>query len=174
DGIVVYKPNNQNEKPAEGDEVSMIQKVLELPDLNTMIVETTIPEQNAYRISEGALVEMRLDAVAGRTFMGRVGSLGQIVPVKSRQEPSKGFDAVVSIDSPDRDAMRPGMAARLSIIERVVSDAVAIPEQAIIYRGEDAFVRLKGIWGESERAVTIGARQLGEAIVTEGLRDGDE
>src|SRR5690606_20046681 len=61
DGIVVYKPNNQNEKPAEGDEVSMIQKVLELPDLNTMIVETTIPEQNAYRISEGALVEMRLD-----------------------------------------------------------------------------------------------------------------
>ncbi|MDQ2076446.1 efflux RND transporter periplasmic adaptor subunit [Marinimicrobium sp. ABcell2] len=174
DGIVVYKPNNRDEKPAEGDQISLIQRVLELPDLNTMIVRTTIPEQNAYRISEGALVELQLDAVAGRTFKGRVQSLGQIVRVKSRQEPSKVFDAVVSIDNPDRDVMRPGMTARLSIIERIVSDGVAIPERAIIYRGEDAFVRVKRFWGESERAVTIGARQLGKAIVTEGLRNGEE
>lgn len=173
-GMVVYKPNNQGEKPAVGDEISLIQKVIELPDLTSLIIETTIPEQNAHKVGVGDKVELRMDAIPERTFTGRVESLGRIVRMKSRQEPSRVFDAVVSIDNPDQSSMRPGMAARLSIIERLVEDGVAIPEQAIIYEDERAFVLIKGPWGESRQEVTIGARQAGEAIVTEGLKDGDE
>lgn len=172
--MVVYKSNSQGDKPAIGDEFSLIQKVVELPDLQSLIIETTIPEQNAHKVGVGDRVELRMDAIPERSFTGRVDSLGRIVRMKSHQEPSRVFDAVVSIDDPDQNRMRPGMAARLSIIERLVEDAVAIPEQAIIYEEERAFVRIKGPWGESRREVTIGARQAGEAIVTEGLNDGDE
>ncbi len=173
-GMVVYKPNNQGEKPAVGDEISLIQKVIELPDLTSLIIETTIPEQNAHKVGVGDKVELRMDAIPESRFTGRVDSLGRIVRMKSHQEPSRVFDAVVSIDVPDQSSMRPGMAARLSIIERLVEDAVAIPQQAIIYEDERAFVRIKGLWGETRREITIGARQAGEAIVTEGLKDGDE
>lgn len=173
-GMVVYKPNNQGDKPAVGDEISLIQKVIELPDLQSLIIETTIPEQNAHKVGVGDLVELRMDAIPESRFTGKVDSLGRIVRMKSRQEPSRVFDAVVSIDDPDQSSMRPGMAARLSIVERMVEDAVAIPEQAIIYEGDRAFVRIKGAWGETRREVTIGARQAGEALVTEGLDDGDE
>lgn len=174
DGIVVYKTNNDGEKPAEGDQFSLIQKVLEIPDLDSLVVETTIAEQLAYKVKVGDRVEIRLDAVPERTFTGRVEDLGNIVRVKSRREPSKVFDAVVAIEDPDVEAMRPGMAARLSIVQRVEQEAVAIPQHAIIYEGKKSLVRLNSLVGEVKREVTIVARQGGDAIVTEGLQDGDE
>lgn len=173
-GIVVYVPNNDGNKPAEGDQFSLIQKVVEIPDLDSLIIETTVDEQIAYKVKVGDRVEIRLDAIPERSFSGQVESMGRIVRLKSRREPSKVFDAVVSITNPDPELMRPGMAARLSIIERVAEDAVAIPQQAILYRDNKAYVRVKTLTGEREREITIAARQGGEAIVTEGLQDGDE
>lgn len=174
DGIVVYKPNNDGEKPAEGDQFSVIQKVIEIPDLNSLIVETTIAEQLAYKVKLGDRVDIRLDAVPERTFTGKIQSLGNIVRVKSSREPSKVFDAEVAIEDPDIDALRPGMAARLSIVQRIENDAVAIPQHAIVYEGDQAYVRVQSLVGEARREVTIVARQAGDAIITEGLQNGDE
>lgn len=174
DGLVVYLPNNDGDKPAEGDQFSLIQKVIEIPDLNSLMVETTIDEQIAYKVKPGDKVEITIDAIPDRTFNGTVASMGKIVRLKSRREPSKVFDATIEIDNPDVEVMRPGMAARLSIIQAIVSDAVAIPQRAIFYREGRAYVRKVSIAGESEQAITIVGRQGGEAIVTEGLSDGDE
>ncbi|BFM19204.1 efflux RND transporter periplasmic adaptor subunit [Gilvimarinus japonicus] len=173
-GIVVYKPNNEGDKPAEGDQFSVIQKVIELPDLESLIIETTVDEQIAHKVSAGDRVEIKLDAVPERTFTGKVDSLGRIVRLKSRREPSKVFDAVVRIDNPDTDAMRPGMAARLSIVQRIEPNAVALPQQALMYRDDKAYVRVKSLTGERQQEVTVAARQAGEAIITEGLNNGDE
>ncbi|WP_339616992.1 efflux RND transporter periplasmic adaptor subunit [uncultured Gilvimarinus sp.] len=173
-GIVVYKPNNEGDKPAEGDQFSVIQKVIELPDLESLIIETTVDEQIAHKVSAGDRVEIKLDAVPERTFTGKVDSLGRIVRLKSRREPSKVFDAVVRIDNPDTDAMRPGMAARLSIVQRIEPNAVALPQQALMYRDDKAYVRVKSLTGERQQEVKVAARQAGEAIITEGLNNGDE
>lgn len=173
-GIVVYQANNDGDKPAEGDQFTVIQKIIELPDLTSLMIKTTVPEQNAHKVKVGDRVEIKLDAVPEKTFTGRVESLGRIVRLKSRREPSKVFDAVVRIDHPDTDAMRPGMAARLSIEQRVEPEAVALPQGAVYYRADKAYVRLQGLTGEREREVTIGARQNGKAIVTNGLNNGDE
>ncbi|MDO3384435.1 efflux RND transporter periplasmic adaptor subunit [Gilvimarinus sp. SDUM040013] len=174
DGLVVYLPNNEGDKPAEGDQFSLIQKVVEIPDLNSLIIETTVDEQMAYKVQVGDKVEIRMDAIPERTFNGKVASMGRIVRVKSRREPSKVFDAIIELDDADSSVMRPGMAARLSIVQKVVSDAVSIPQHAIFYRDGAAFVRTTSLTGESEQSVTIAARQAGEAIVTEGLNNGDE
>lgn len=115
EGIVVYLPNNDGNKPAEGDEIFFVQKVLELPNLSDMVVKTTIPEQQISRVAVGQIVSIKLDAVPERSFRGQVISLGQIVRVKSNQEPSMVFDALIAIDEPDTRVMRPGMAARLEI-----------------------------------------------------------
>ncbi|HEY7884116.1 MAG TPA: efflux RND transporter periplasmic adaptor subunit [Cellvibrionaceae bacterium] len=174
EGIVVYKTKNDGSKPAEGDQFSVIQKVIEIPDLTSLIIETTVAEQLAHKVSVGDRVDVRLDAVPERTFSGRVDSLGRIVRVKSRREPSKVFDALVVFDEADTDVMRPGMAARLSIVQRVEKNAVAIPQSAVVYEDDKSFVRIKGGLGEGLREVTIVARQAGDAIITDGLKDGDE
>jgi HlyD family secretion protein len=174
DGIVVYKIDPEGNKPAEGDQFSSIQKVVEIPDLSHLIVETTIPEQIAYKVSVGDRVELSFDAIPEQRFVGEVESLGKIVRVKSREEPSKVFDAIIKIDNPDPEKMRPGMAARLSIIQGIISDAVSVPQTAIVYQNDKSYVRVNGSFGERLKRVEIEALREGQAIISSGLKDGDE
>ncbi len=174
DGIVVYKADHKGNKPAEGDQFTPIQKIVSLPDLNNLIVKTTIAEHKSFEVQPGDKVEIKFDAIPERIFGGTIKSLGKIVRVKSREEPRKVFDTIIQLDTPDPSIMRPGMAARLSIIQSVVADAVAIPEHAIIYRNNLAYLRVRAIWGESTRRVHIIERQEGNAIISKGLRTGDK
>lgn len=174
DGIVVYVPNNDGEKPAEGDQVSLIQKVVELPNLETMIIETTIPEQVINRVRVGQQVKIAIDAIPERAFAGEVASLGQIVRVKSREEPSMVFDAIIKIRDPDIDVMRPGMAARLEIIDRELENVVSLPASAVVYEQDQTYVRVNSLFGPQRRAVTIAGRQSGTVILSEGVSSGDE
>lgn len=173
-GIVVYVPNNDGEKPAEGDQVSLIQKVVELPNLETMIIETTIPEQVISRVRLGQPVKIVIDAIPERTFTGEVASLGQIVRVKSREEPSMVFDAVIKILDPDIEVMRPGMAARLEIIDRELKKAISLPASAVIYENDKTYVRVNSVLGTQRRAVTLAGRQPGTVIISDGVSAGDE
>lgn len=174
DGIVVYVPNNEGEKPAEGDQVSLVQKVLELPNIEKMIIETTIPEQVVSRVRVGQHVKISVDAIPETVFLGEVASLGQIVRVKSREEPSMVFDAVINILNPDIEVMRPGMAARLEIVDKEIEGAISLPTSAVIYQDNNAYVKVNTLFGSRRRAVTIAGRQLGKVIISEGLSDGDE
>ena len=174
DGIVVYVSNNDGEKPAEGDQVSLIQKVVELPNLQTMIIETTIPEQVINRVRVGQQVKIAIDAIPERAFAGEVASLGQIVRVKSREEPSMVFDAVINIHDPDIEVMRPGMAARLEIIGQELENVVSLPASAVVYERDKTYVRINGLFGPQRRAVNIAGRQSGTVILSEGVSSGDE
>ena len=174
DGIVVYLPDHEGNKPAEGDSVFFAQKLLELPNLSRMIVKTTIPEQEISRVFLGQEVEIKLDAIPDKTFSGKVASLGQIVRVKSREEPSMVYDAELSIDSPDIDVMRPGMAARLNIIEKKLEHVVALPESSIKTQDEQHFVEVKSLLGSKLAEVEVLGRQEGQVFVTGDVQAGDE
>lgn len=174
DGIAVYVQERDGSKPAQGDQIFVARKVIELPNLEKMQVKSTIPEQEVSRVSIGQKVKIHFDAIPNRVFNGKVSSLGQVVRVKSRQEPSMVFDAQISIDNPDRELMRPGMAARLSIVEDQLSDVVLLPESSIHYDGDDSLVFVKSVIGKSSKPVNILGRQNGKVIVTGDLADGDE
>lgn len=174
DGIVVYLPNNEDSKPAEGDNIFMAQKVIELPNLNKMIVETTIPEQDVSRVAIGQLVQIKLDALPDRLFNGKIESLGKVVRVKSRLEPSMVFDAVISIDNPDSSVMRPGMSVRLDIIEKQLDKVIELPPESIHYDKDDSFVQIPSLFGSKQVAVKIVGRQNNKVLVTGELKDGDE
>jgi len=174
DGIVVYIANHDNKKPASGDNVFMAQKLIELPNLEQMIVTTTIAENDVSRISIGQRVAIELDAIQDRTFWGKVESLGQVVRVKSRQEPSKVYDAVISIEQPDVDLMRPGMAARLKIQESQLKAVTTVPVKSIYYEGEQSLVKVKGTLGQSSIKVHILGQEAGNAYIQGDFANGDE
>lgn len=174
DGIVVYVPDHDGSKPAEGDQVYVARKVIELPNLDKMIVKTTIPEQDISRVTLGQAVKIKLDAIPDKRFSGKVSSLGQVVRIKSRQEPSMVFDAEITIDNPDVELMRPGMAARLNIIEKQLNDVVSLPESSVHYSGDKSFVFIKSMFGQSEKPVQIVGRQNGRVLVEGEIDSGDE
>jgi len=174
DGIVVYLPGEEQKKPASGDNVFMAQKLIELPNLNKMIVKTTIAENDVSRISIGQRVAIELDAILDKTFWGKVSSLGQVVRVKSKQEPSKVYDATITIDDPDVELMRPGMAVRLKIQEQQLSQVISVPLKSIHYEKHQAQVFVKGTLGQSAVDITVLGQSAGSAYIKGDLSNGDQ
>jgi multidrug resistance efflux pump len=111
-GCVVYVVEDEEDgKPRVGGEVWQGRDVIEIADLSQMEVDARVPEPDAGRVSVG----LRLDANPDKLFTGRVTELGRVFHPKSPETPSVVFDATVSIDNPDPELMRPGMAAEVTI-----------------------------------------------------------
>lgn len=174
DGIVVYLPGEEQKKPAAGDSVFMAQKLIELPNLNKMIVRTTIAENDVARISVGQKVAIELDAIQDTTFWGKVSELGQVVRVKSQSEPSKVYDATIVIEQPDVELMRPGMAARLKIQEQQLTQVITVPVKSLHYNEKQAQVFVKGTLGSRAVDVNLLGQNAGKAYIQGDLANGDQ
>ncbi|MCW8999526.1 MAG: efflux RND transporter periplasmic adaptor subunit, partial [Kangiellaceae bacterium] len=130
DGIIIYKSDHQGKKVSNGDNIWMGRQVLGLPSLDKMIVKAKILEADAGKVSVGQKVEVVLDAVPERVFKGKISELGRVFRRKSREQPNIIFDAKIALDKADAELMRPGMAARIKILNQVVEE-IASSEVAV-------------------------------------------
>ena len=173
DGYVVHVESWNGDKPKVGESVWSGRSVLEIADLTSMEVEAEVAERDAHHVRDGQQVEVRLDASPDRVFTGKIKRLGKMFHTKSQDVPTMVFDAVVSIDEPDDELMRPGMAARVEILVPSEDDVIQIPESAVHMTpaGASVDVRRGAIWSAVE--VTLGPRWERRVVVFEGLEDGD-
>ena len=174
-GYVVLVPDWRGDKPKVGETVWRGRPILELADLSHMQVAAEVAEADAGYVEEGQQVEIRLDAAPDRLFKGRIRRLGRLFRTKSKDVPSKVFDAVIDIDNPDTELMRPGMAASLEILVPTPEPVIQVPEQAVRRSDDGAWVEVRrGGSRRSEQApVTLGSRWQGKVVVDAGLEPGD-
>lgn len=170
-GMVVYQADSEGKKPRIGDDVWLGQTILEIPDLASMLVEAVVPEREAARVSQGQLVEVRLDAAPNRIFRGQITSLGNVFYAKSAEKPSIVFDAVVNLDAPDVDLMRPGMAAAADIIVEQSDAVLFVPLDAVHFKAGSPYVILVG---GAERTISLGRRTDEGFEVLSGLEVGEQ
>ena len=168
-GIIVYKKNWSGKKKAVGDRCWFGENIVELPDLSKMEVAIVIPESNAGKIKNNLPVEIRLDSNPDRIFKGKIESIGRIFRSKSKEQPSIVFDAIASIEEPDSELMRPGMAAGVDIIISSKRDVIQIPEKAVIYHEKGIFVWKKTLFGKEMVQVIIGEQSGNMVEVIKGL-----
>jgi RND family efflux transporter MFP subunit len=172
-GIIVYTPDWDGKKKNVGERCWIGESIMELPDLNKMEVSAVIPEPEAGKIKSGLDVEIRLDSNPDRVFKGKLTSLGRIFRTKSADQPSMVCDAAVTIQDPDPEMMRPGMAAGVDIIVSSRAGVLQIPENAIVYREEGLFVWKKNFSGKQSSKITLGSRSGGMVEVLSGLDEND-
>jgi multidrug efflux pump subunit AcrA (membrane-fusion protein) len=172
-GMVVYSTDWRGRKKAVGDSCWMGDNILELPDLSRMQVEAVIPEPEAGKVKTGLPVEVRLDSNPDKMYKGEIKSLGRIFRTKSSEQPAIVFDAVITVEDPDPQAMRPGMAAGVDIIVSSRENILQVPEAAIVYRENGLYVWKKSLTGKKLVAVSIGVRSGGMVEVLEGIKEND-
>lgn len=172
-GIVVYTLDWDGKKKAVGDRCWIGENIMELPDLTRMEVAAVIPEPEAGKLKTGLSVEIRLDSNPDRVFNGKLDSLGRIFRTKSAEQPAMVFDASITIQDPDPEKMRPGMAASVDITVSSKANVLQIPETAVIYREEGLFVWKKSFTGKLATPITLGARSGGMVEVLAGLDEND-
>jgi membrane fusion protein (multidrug efflux system) len=139
--------------------------------VNPVKVTAGVPERYASDVHPGASVRVRFEALEGRSFEGRIGYVGTAVNPRNRTFP-------VEFTMSNMGGMiKPEMVANVSLVRRVVQQALVVPQNAVVRvtNGQAVFVVKKegDIETVEARTVTVGMSQNNMVTITSGLSAGD-
>ena len=138
-------------------------------DTGTVKVSGGVPERFSGQIERGTPVEIAIEG--GATFTGQVGFVGASVEPQSRTFP-------IEITVPNAGGtLKPGMIANVRVARETVTEALVVPQEAVM-RVEDGYLvyvaQPQGTELIAEaRSVVLGPSQGNRVIVDAGLQAGE-
>jgi HlyD family secretion protein len=173
DGMVIYRPNGEGEKPSVGDNVFFGQPVLELAVIEQMQLKAQIAEPDSGKIKLGQRVKIMIDGTQELVLQGEVVELGRVFRDKSTQDKRRIFDAIISFVQPEGTIIRPGMTARIEVVTQVIDNALTLSSQAVHLQNGEGRVKISGMFSEKYQMIDV-AHIVGDKVVIEsGLSQGD-
>ncbi|MFK7957416.1 MAG: efflux RND transporter periplasmic adaptor subunit [Lysobacterales bacterium] len=170
-GVVIVGTNNEGQKLDVNEPVNPGMTVVRLADSEKLIVQAEVPEFAAASIAIGQPAIINIDAAGGNEMASSVIEVASIVRRQSKYSQAMIRDVTLELTSQDISRLRPGMSAKIVIETDILQSVVAVPDQALRYRGGIPGVELRGTgW----TAVTLGPASGGLRIVDQGLTVGSE
>jgi membrane fusion protein (multidrug efflux system) len=150
-----------------GDYVTAGQDLFNLEEIDPIKADFRIAEKFLSALRTGQAIQIGVDAFPGRSFEGvvyaidpRIDAAGRSIVIRAK------------VDNDER-LLRPGLFARITLIFELKPEALTVPEQAIMPRGDDQFV-YRVIDGKAmQTKVRIGTRRDGRVEIVEGLTGDD-
>ena len=138
-----------------------------LDDLSVVRVDFSVPERFLGALRLGQDVSARNAGYQDREFRGEVARIGtRIDPVTRTIRVQSEFD------NTDGD-LRPGMFMTVRLVLREQTDAVLVPEQALMTEGRELYAYLVEDDTVQRVTVVIGQRRRGEVQILDGIEAGD-
>jgi membrane fusion protein (multidrug efflux system) len=142
------------------------QELVNLEAIDVLKVDFSVPERFAVRLQPGQTVNVRINAFPDETFKGEVYAIDPRI-----DETTRSFLLRARIANPE-GRLRPGMFADAELVLAVRSEALWVPEQAIVPVGEKQFV-FRVVNGKALLTqVQLGLRKPGQVEVRSGLEPG--
>lgn len=163
-GTVYYR----NIEPGETVVGMSNSTLLKVADLSRIYLEAEVSETDIQQIHQGARASIGVDALPGRPVIGRV---DRIIPVAGPG--SRNFTVKIAVPNPGL-RLRPGMFGRAEIEVSRRQNALLIPKDAVIPRGQQQFVTLVDGGRAQIRRVRTGAENDAEVEVLSGLQPGEQ
>ena len=151
-----------------GDMVTPTTPLMTLQTVDPQRAAFTVPERFADQVSEGQEVTFRVAARPERTWRGRVDFVSPSIDPTSRTVMIKA-----RVPNPDRE-LQAGMFLELRLATATRSDAVVIPEEAVVPLDQGTFVWVVTKGQAERREVTLGVRTPGLVEVRSGIAAGEE
>lgn len=194
-GLVVYEKiwkGGRAEKIRVGDEPWGGATLVTLPDLSTMRVKTWVNEVDVDKIKVDQRVDIRLDALPGPLFHGRISSVASLGHEKEGDRNVKVFDIEIEIEEKD-GRLKPGMTATSEVVIKTLPERpqpahdeitepaesevaelpLYIPIDAVFEKGGRTLVFLLDRGTPREQEVVLGDRNGNYVIVLEGVGSND-
>ncbi len=170
-------------KVQKGDELYPGMTIMNFPDMSEILSIMKVDEVDIQKVEVGQKAEIRLDALPGRVYHGKVVRKGTVaitelsttrfgISLSTGSGQTKGFQVDVYIDDKD-DQLRPGMTTRTDIILEEIPDAVWIPLEALFDRNGEAVVYVKGAGKFKAVPVLTGKRTDTDIQIIQGLKGGE-
>jgi Cu(I)/Ag(I) efflux system membrane fusion protein len=152
----------------EGQHVQPGQRLYRLADLTTLWIEGDVFEQDLQFARIGTEAHIEIAAFPGEHTMGRVSFV-----YPTMDEATRTARVRVTVDNRDL-RLKPGMFATLFIDADLGTDALTIPEEALIATGERNLVFVRDTSGVlTPRDIVVGHRAAGRVVVLAGLAEGE-
>jgi multidrug efflux pump subunit AcrA (membrane-fusion protein) len=149
-----------------GDTASGGMAVAQIPDLKSWEVSANVGELDRGHLTVGQKVTVRVVALAGREFPGKIKNIGGTTgPPWDRR-----FEARISLDQAAPE-LRPGMTSNLVITIETLDNVLWIPSQALFESDGRTFVYARGPNGFVPHDVALVKRSESQAVVT-GIPEG--
>jgi HlyD family secretion protein len=129
-----------------------------IADLSEILAKVDVDETEVVNVKVGQSAVLKVDAVPGRPYHGRVIEVGSSGASKASQPDVTFFEVKIQLTDAD-EALRPGMSVRAEIRAAEHGKALAVPIQAVVERpAEDVGAAAKagapgGRAGRAETAV---------------------
>ena len=114
-GLLIYAQRDSDEPPIqEGAEVREREEILSIPNADGMLVQSKLHESVLEQVQVGQACTVKVEALPGQVFEGRVVSVALLPDQTSRwMNPNlKIYNTYIQIDNPD-PALRNGMSCRV-------------------------------------------------------------
>lgn len=181
DGLVIYATSNRgpfrgNAEPLqEGQEVYERQELIALPTADTFIAEIKVHETNLKKLFVGLPVRVRIDALPGQIFMGKVSKIAPLPDAQSMfMNPDlKLYNTIVSIDG-GAGVLKSGMNCEAEIVIEQYEKAMYLPVQCVVREGGKPVVYVRKGEGIEKREVEIGLDNNRMVRMLKGVTVGEE
>lgn len=124
----------RNQEPLEaGQEVRERQELIYLPTANAMIASVQVHESNLNKIHPGLPVIVTVDALKGKSFMGKVLRISPLPDAMSMwiNPDLKVYQTEITIEE-SHPGLRSGMSCMAEIVVDRYDDALYVPVQAVL------------------------------------------
>jgi membrane fusion protein (multidrug efflux system) len=166
DGVVGIRVVNVGDYVKDGADLVNIE------DLSSVWVDFRLHERFMARIKPGQGVQVTLDALPGRQYVGRIDALDSLLDANGRSVLVRAKLANTGGE------LRAGMYARSRVVFDVREGALVVPEEALVPIGEKQYLYKLVADGENKVAqrieARIGQRVPGKVEVLEGVKAGDQ
>jgi len=150
-----------------GDTIRPGMGIAQIPDMTSWEVSAQISELDRGHLVVGQAVTVSVVALAGKSFTGRVKSLGDTSGVAWDRK----FECRMTLDQAGPE-LRPGMSSNLVITAETLDNVLWVPSQALFERDGRSFLYLKTANGFTPRDATLVKRSESQAVLT-GVNEGD-
>ena len=160
DGVIAQRMVKQ------GNLIQLNSTLFRVIDAKLLEAVLNVPERELATLIEGQDVQLRVDALPGKTFTGRIARVSPVVDAGSGT-----FRVTCAFDSDG--ALKPGMFGRIGVIYDQRADALTIPRTALLEdAGESAVFAVRD--GAAVRVpIELGYINGELAEIRSGLNEGD-
>jgi HlyD family secretion protein len=129
-----------------------------------------VDESEISRVKLGQKAEVKLDALAGKVFLGKVTKVSPKATIVSN---IAVFYVTVALENQNR-ILRPGMTAEADIIAKEYPNALQIPKRALLEKNNQTSVLVLASDGKTQESVnvTTGPDDGSSIVITKGLQAG--
>lgn len=174
-GLLVYAQRDSDEPPIqEGTEVREREEICSIPSAEGMIAQAKLHESVLDKIRIGQGCTIKVDALQGAEFEGKVSFVAVLPDQTSRwMNPNTRLYRTDLAIAAGSEGMRPGMSCAIEILVEILPDAIHVPVQSVFRREQEnvCFVPRNGV--TESRPVVVGRYNDKWVQILSGLAEGE-